>query len=322
MRIAITGASGFIGANLVPLLEKAGHELRLLSRQPARQKNSASTEWVYGELQDNASLRNLVSGADAVINLAAMVSIKDGRDDRLIEVNTTGIRLLAAAAQEAGVRRFIHISSAIAYEQAPYDQPMDEHRPLLQSQANSYAWSKSLAQAIALEHNQQGMEVLVLAPTGVMGPNDHQPSLLGELIIKLYTGQVPALFPGGIDLVDVRDVAAAIVTALTSGTPGQAYLLSGNWATLGTLCEYIGAISGKRIALPVLPLWLVYAVLPVVRIRARITRRPALYTRQAVDTLVYSNKRIDHTRAQQELGFHPRPLRETVKDSLAQFFML
>lgn len=318
MRIAITGASGFIGTVLIPLLSQE-HTLRLLTRKPLPENIPAGIEFVYGNLLDNDNLQELVEGADVVIHLAAMISVDDHPDEMVFQVNTSGTRMLAAAALQAGVKRFIHLSSVTAYNQKPYDEPMDESRAPAQDVQHSYDHSKVVSQAIALEYNGNGMEVVVLAPTAVIGPYDRQPSLIGKAVVNIYNGKIPALFPGGVDFVDVRDVAAAIVSAIGRGTPGHVYLLSGEWASLVTLSKEIGTIKGKRISLWVVPLWLVFSMLPLVRMLARLRGGPPYYTKQSVYNLIYSNKKINHSKAQAELQFQPRAFKETLQDTIDWF---
>jgi dihydroflavonol-4-reductase len=319
MKIAITGASGHIGSALVPLLLAAGHSLRLLTRDPSRNTGTDKVEYIAGDLLNKESLQDLVTGADAVIHLAAVISISDHKDEMVFRVNTMGTRLLADAALQAGVKRFIHISSVTAFCQAPYDERMDESRDLLQSARFSYDYSKAVSQAMVLEYANSGLEVIVLAPTAVIGPHDEKPSLLGRAVIKLYTGKIPALLPGGVDFVDVRDVAAAIAAALTGGTPGKVYLLNGEWLSLAAFSRRIALISGKKIALPIVPVWLVFLMLPVIKLWAGITATPPLYTRMSVDNLIHSNKKIDHSLATAELQFTPRPFAATLRDTIEWF---
>lgn len=320
MKIAITGASGFLGSVLIPLLLEEGHSLRLLIRNPSQRiENWREVEYVTGALPDETSIRSLVEHADVVVHLAALISLDDRPDKELFRINTEGSRLLLAASKRAGVKRFIHLSSVTAYNQAPYDLPMNEDRPLLAGTGYTYDHSKAAAQAIALSYNGNGMEVIVLAPAAILGPQDQKPSLLGAAIIRMYQGRLPALFPGGVDFVDVRDVAGAIVNALTRGVPGQAYLLGGEWASLVTLCRYIGSIKGKKILVPVLPLWLVLAGLPVTKLWTALSGAPPLYTRQSIYNLVYSSKMIDHSRAGKDLLFQPRPLTDSLRDIINWF---
>ncbi len=319
MKIAITGASGFIGKVLLPLLSAQGHSLRLLNRGPVPVNNRENIMYIHGDLLQENSIRQLVDGSDIVIHLAAMISMTDKADTDAFRVNTEGTRLLLVAAQQAGVRRFIHLSSVTAFELAPYDQPMDESRGPAIAKPNSYDASKVIAQAAALACNNSNFEVIVLAPTAVMGPFDQRPSLLGKAIINMYKGNLPALFPGGVDFVDVRDVAAAVVSALTGGQPGTTYLLSGEWLSLKNLNAQIAEINVQKNKIPVLPLWLVLGLLPLVRLWAKITSGPPYYTRQAVYQLIRSNKRIDHSKATAALNFKPRPFAETIRDEIEWF---
>lgn len=319
MKIAITGASGYIGSVLVPLLLSDGHTLRLLTRKPLPEMAPEGICFVQGHLLEEPAIRRLVAGADAVIHLAAVISVDDRQDKTLFDINTSGTWLLAATAQQAGVKRFIHLSSVTAYNQAPYDQPMDESRDVVKTTRYGYDYSKAVSQAIALEYNGNGMEVIVLAPTAVMGPFDQQPSLIGKAVVSMYKGKIPALIPGGVDFIDVRDVAGAIVSALNRGTAGAVYLLSGEWVSLVSLNREIGRIKERPLTLPVVPLWLVFSMLPLVRMLAAISGGPPFYTRQSVYNLIYSNKKIDHAKATAELNFRPRPFTETLRDTIDWF---
>ena len=312
MTIAITGATGHIGSALTPLLEAEGYALRLLVRPGAsptlRGPGDRAPQTIPGNLLNPASLAILVQGADAVIHLAARISLQDGDDEETMRVNVEGTRLLLEAAKNAGVRRFIHLSSVTAFAQAPYQERMDETRGPATAGARDYEHSKVLSQALAL-----GYGGLVLAPSAVIGPFDRRPSAMGRAIMDIYRGKVPALFPGGVDFVDVRDVAEAIRQALNRGTPGTAYLLSGRWVSLKDL----GNGLGRKI--PVLPPWLILGTLPLVKGWAKMTGQTPLYTRQAVHHVLCSNQKIDSAKAKTQLGWHPRPFEETLKDTIEWF---
>ncbi|MBC9935011.1 NAD-dependent epimerase/dehydratase family protein [Chitinophaga qingshengii] len=317
MKIAITGAMGYIGSVLTPLLLAQGHQLRIHARKT--QAPVTGVTYVYGSLLDPDFVAAFVQDMDAVIHMAAVISVSDTPDMDAFHFNTATTRLLTEVAQRSRVRRFLLISSITAYEQAPYDMPMDETRPYTQGMRYSYDHSKAVSQETALAANGPSLEVLVLAPTAVIGPFDQRPSLIGDAVIRIYQGKIPAIFPGGVDFVDVRQVANAIVQALTAGTPGQAYILSGEWMTLKTLSAHIARIKGKRIFLPVVPLWLVMGSLPLVRAWARLTGGAPYYTRQSVYNLTRSNRKIDNSKARRELGFQPGSLVNTLQDTIAWF---
>ncbi|NML40182.1 NAD-dependent epimerase/dehydratase family protein [Chitinophaga sp. G-6-1-13] len=317
MKIAITGATGYIGSVLTPLLLAQGHQLSIHARKT--QPPVTGITYVYGSLSDPDFVSSFVAGMDAVIHMAAVISVSDTPDMDAFHFNTTTTRLLTEAAQGASVRRFLFISSITAYEQSPYDVLMNETRPYTQGMRYSYDHSKAVAQEAALACNGPALEVIALAPTAVIGPFDQRPSLIGDAVIRIYRGKIPAIFPGGVDFVDVRQVAQAIAQALTAGTPGQAYILSGEWMTLKTLSSHIAQIKGKRIFLPVLPLWLVMGLLPLVRAFSRLTGGAPFYTKQSVYNLIRSNRKIDNSKARSELGFNPGSLTATLQDTIAWF---
>lgn len=318
MTIAITGASGYLGQVLTPLLAAGGHSLRLLVRSPLP-ADIPSTQLISGDLLCRESLEALVQGAEAVIHMGAVISIQDKPDAHALAVNVDGTRYLLEASLNAGVRRFIQVSSVAAFNQAPIDQPMREDRRTAASEQHTYDYSKSISQQMALSYNQRGMEVIALAPSALFGPFDTKPSLIGKAIISMCKGRVPALLPGGVDFVDVRDVAAAIVASLERGEPGSVYLLSGKWVSLEDFAKEVGIARGKKLSLPVLPLWLICGSLPFVKALGSLTGAPPYYTRQAIRNLVCSNRKIDSSRARAELQFEPRPFQETLKDTIAWF---
>ncbi|RFS19371.1 NAD-dependent epimerase/dehydratase family protein [Chitinophaga silvatica] len=319
MEIAITGATGFVGSVLVPMLLAEGHTLRLLTRKPQPLAPKDGIIWIKGDLSDKESLHTLTKGAAILIHLAAVISVSDQPSPYVQDINTLGTQNLFLAAKNAGIKRCIHLSSITAYNQFPYDEVLDETRGPVLSTTPGYDYSKLVSETLALSFNDENMQVLVLSPTAIVGPYDSRPSLIGKAIINIYKGKIPALFPGGVDFVDVRDVAIAIRNAITKGTPGRVYILSGYWRTLQELAGCIGTIRGKRISLPVVPLWLVFSMLPLVKAWAALTGGPPYYTKQSVYNLIYSNKKISHAMATTALDFNPRPFETTIRETLEWF---
>ena len=320
MVIAMTGASGFVGRVVAPLLVGRGCRVRALVRS-AGPAGMAGVEMVTGDLLRKESLAELVRGADVVIHLAAAITVGDRFDSEAFRVNSEGTRLLLEAALAAGVRRFIQVSSVIVFEQAPYDRVLNEDRPLALESAYDYERSKLAAHTMALSFNAPGFEVIVLAPTAVIGPYDWRPSRIGEMVMNLYRGRIPAIFDAGIDFVDVRDVAAALVASLDHGRPGQVYLLSGGWRSLAELRDAVAfaAVKGRRVLPLTLPLWLVRGAVPLVRVFSAVTGALRYFNRAAIDKLVYSNRHVDASRARAELGFASRPFAETIRDTVEWF---
>ncbi len=318
MTIAVTGSSGFVGSVLVPQLLAAGHRLKLLSRTKD-QDVPVNVEFVYGDLLNKESLETLVNDADAVIHLAAVISIKDGNDRHAFDTNVLGTKYLLEAARSANVRKFIHLSSVLAFNQRPYNEQMDETREASDASLKNYDLSKAISQQTALDYNDENFKVIALAPSAIFGPGDNKPSLIGNAIINMYSRKIPALFTGGIDYVDVRDVVQAIINALMLGAEGKVYLLSGEWIGLKELAAKIGAITGRKILLPIVPLRLIFFSLPLIKLWSVITGQLDYFTKQSVYNLIYSNKKISHSLAEKELNFHPRSFDESLKDTIDWF---
>jgi dihydroflavonol-4-reductase len=319
MKVAVTGASGHIGVNLCRELSKNGHTVRALVHNNQQSLQGIQLETVPGDLRDRASLTALVQQADIVIHLAAVISIRGNRTGELFDINVEGTRRILEASQNASVRRFIHFSSIHALEQSPFDQVLDENRPLAFDDKMAYGRSKARAEKTVLEAAEQGLDAVILSPTAVIGPFDYGPSLMGRALILLALGKLPALVTGGYDWVDVRDVVGATLAAIEKGKKGERYLLAGHWKTLEQISELVCALTDRRPKKFTCPNWLARFGLPFINLYCSLTDKEPLYTRDALYTLRMSHKNISHKKAARFLGYKPRPFEETLKDTLDWF---
>ncbi len=316
MKIAITGTTGHIAASLIPLLIDKGHSLRVLlyEQQPAFDLSAA--EVVKGALAKISSLDELVKDCDVVIHAAAKISINSNQDTAVYETNVNGTKNIFNAAKKAAVKKFIYISSIHAYEQFPSNRTLNEKSNYCSNKASGYDRSKRDAEKFLLENAAVEMELVILNPTGIVGPPDHKPSLMGQAIIDIYNKKIPSLIKGGFDFCDVRDIANGIALAMEKGQNKNAYFLSGKWISLYELHKIIMEIKSDKQFLPVLPGWAAYAGLPFIKLLAGIKKQAPLYTKESLDALVYGNKKIDYSKAVNELGYTCRPIKETIIDSI------
>jgi len=319
MRIAITGANGHIGCNITRLLLEEGHELRLLVHQRQDSVAELGAELVRGDVTDAAAMAGLVRGMDAVVHTAGRISIDGDRDGSLSRVNAVGTRTVVGACLSERVGRLVHFSSIHTYDPFPLDQPLDETRPPVSHRASAYDRSKLEADQAVLAGVAQGLGAVMVAPTSVIGPNDHYPSLLGQAVIDIVRGRMPVLVPGGYDFVDVRDVARGVMAALTRGRAGEKYLLSGHYLTIRELAALIGQASGRRAPQTVLPTWLLRGLVPVFRGVARAGGKPPLLTEESLRALIESNPQVSSRKAADELGYTRTPAAETIGDTIAWF---
>lgn len=314
--IAVTGGSGHLGGVLLPLLLNEGYRVRALVRNH-QAHFPEQVEQVLGDLGSTDALQDLVQGMDVLIHSAALISVSGDPHGLVYKTNVTGTKQVLNVAREAGLSRFLYIGSVHAYQNRPHLERLDESRPMV-VQGGAYDQSKSEAQQWVLAQNQPGFETLALCPTSMVGPPDLKPSLLGQAIQDIAAGKIPAVFPGGFDFCDVRDVAQAVVNAIHAGRPGQAYLLGGTWYSMREMGMHIGTLVGKPILLPEIPFWLGKFLLPISRMYARVSGQKTEFTAEALDILRFGPRLVCSDKAKNELNYHCRDLSESLKDVLKE----
>jgi dihydroflavonol-4-reductase len=317
MKIALTGASGHIGTNLCRSLLDNNHNLRVLSNRYTASLEGLDLELVKGDIFNITSLRELADGAEVMIHLAASITING--DQQVFDTNVVGTKNVLDVVKSSKVKRLLHFSSIHALVHQPLDQTLDEERPLAVLDHIIYNQSKALAEELVLHDVESGLDAVIINPTSVMGPNDFKPSLIGQAIIQLYKGKIPALIPGGYDWVDVRDVVAGTISAMENGRSGQSYLLSGHFKTLPELYEQIIMIQGKDKKLPVIPFWLAEAGVPFLKVWARLCGNKPLYTKKSIEILKTSHTKISSNKARNEFGYESRPFKDTLRDTIEWF---
>jgi dihydroflavonol-4-reductase len=164
----------------------------------------------------------------------------------------------------------------------------------------------------------RGLDAVIIYPTAIFGPYDFQPSFFGEALLGIAQRKLPALVKGGFDWVDVRDVVAGAMLAEERAPAGGRYLLSGHWVSMCDIAGMVAEITGVRTERPVCPLWLAHIGAPFVKGMSRLNGRRPLYTSVSLRALK-SNRHISHERGSRELGYQPRPFRETLADTLRWF---
>jgi dihydroflavonol-4-reductase len=315
----VTGASGHIGGNLARALLAQGRRLRLLVREDRRAVEGLAAELVMGDVTDPGSLARALQGADVVYHLAARISIVGEEGGLVQRTNVLGTRNVVEACLAAGVKRLGHFSSIHAFSQDPLEQPLDETRaPVPGKGSPAYDRSKAAGEQEIRAGLERGLDAVIVNPTAVLGPFDFKPSRMGEVIRGLSQRRFLALIEGGFDWVDVRDVAAGAIAAEERGRRGEKYLLSGHWLSLRELAGLVEEISGTRAPAWTSPTWLAHLGAPFVTAWSKMTGKQPLYTTESLYAL-RANRAISHDKATRELGYSPRPLRETVEDALRWF---
>jgi dihydroflavonol-4-reductase len=319
MTVVVTGASGHLGANLVQTLLDRGERVRVLVHRStsALADLDHRLERVQGSVCEPDTLGPAFEGATRVYHLAGVISIDGDADGRVHRVNVEGTRNVARACREAGVGRLVHVSSVHAFDMHPRDEVLDETRAQVadSNRHSAYDRSKALGERVVREAIAAGLDAVIVNPTGIMGPVDHGPSRLGQLLCDLANRKLPALLDGGFDFVDVRDVATAVCSAGERGRCGENYIIGNAWYSLRELAALVEDQTGRRAPAFVSPVWAARFGVPFARVGSRLRGREPAFTRESLEVLL-SNRSISSRKARTELGHAPRPLRETVADSI------
>lgn len=321
----VTGAAGLVGANLVRALLAQGVAVRAMIHSDQRTLAGLDVELVQGDVRDPASLERACQGAEVVYHLAGLISIEMGGRDRLEQINVIGVRNVVNACLHSRVRRLVHFSSIHAFLQEPLDQPLDESRPLVNmvsaevsQQFAPYDLTKAMGEDEVRAGVARGLDAVILNPTGILGPQDIYPSFFGRALLMMARGRLPVLVQGGFDWVDARDVALGAIQAAQLAPAGAQYLLGGHWRSVKELAALVGELRGRPAARLAVPLGLAKLGVPLFRLWGQLTHSQPLYTDVSLQAL-RGNHHISHARATRELGYSPRPLEETLADTLDWF---
>jgi dihydroflavonol-4-reductase len=313
----VTGASGFVGSHLVRALAARGDELRLLARRDANLEHLDDLEFerTTGDITDRRAVRRAMKGAERVFHVAGSTSMRGGGDrQRIFDVNVGGTIHVVEEALRAGVERVVHTSSAGAVGPARPGGTADESQPFRAADLGlSYVNSKHEAEVEVLKAVTHGLDVVIVNPTFVLGPDDPT-GTSNALVKRLMLRQIPFFIDGGLNIVDVRDVAKGHLQADRKGKAGERYILGGRNFTLSRLFADIGRISG------VPP--------PPVKVSPRLTSAAVAVAQRAGLPTPVSEEEVRSaqqwwtyrsTKARKELGFKPRPHEETLEDAIAWY---
>ena len=319
MLAVVTGASGHLGMNLVNALLARNWQVCSVVHINSEHLKKLDVEMVHGDTLNPLLLEKAFRGADVVFNLAGKVSVVGWNRPEVEALNIKGPENIIAACKKCNVGRLVHVSSFHACNQEPYNRHLDEERSLVDDKnAIPYDYSKACGERLVRKARAEGMDAVVVSPTGIIGPYDYQPSHFGAILVSIGKGKLPALVDAGLDWVDARDVADGMIKAAQIEKPSEKYMLSGQWVSLKDISIQIAQITGNPAPYFTSPMWLAKAGAPFAEIYSRISGSRALFTGISLIALG-SNANVSHAKAAAELGYNPRPLSETIKDTIEWF---
>ena len=240
--VFLTGASGFIGGHVLDALLDAGYSVRALVRTPGLGARPRLSE-VVGDVTRSGELVGAMRGCRFVVHCAAAYSFAPRERARIHATNVLGTASLLEAARLAGVSRAVVTSSSATVGPARPGRLATEDDHADVDGRSAYHDSKIAAERAALAAR---VPALLILPTAPVGARDWKPTPTGTALLTFLRGRVVASVDGGLNIVAVRDVAAAHVAALEAGEPRRRYLVAGENLSFDELWARLAAISGRR----------------------------------------------------------------------------
>jgi len=312
----VTGATGFLGSHLARTLVERGDDVRVTVRPTSRLDalEGLDVERVTADILDARAMAVAVRGVDRVFHVAGSTRIRDD-EHRLHRVNATGTRVVLEACLHAGVERVLHTSSVAALGPAPRGSTADETQVARAKDLAQvpYAAAKHAAEQEALRAAARGLPVVTASPAHAFGPGDHLRSST-EVVRRFLLRRIPAYVDGGINVVDVRDVAEGLVLVAEKGEPGERYILGDRNYTWERLFADLGRLSGVEPPALKLPVPAALALADAAR-SLPLPVRPLVDAAEVRAAAHYWTYRS--TKARRQLGWTTRPHEETVEATVA-----
>ena len=315
----VTGATGHVGNVLVRKLLERGEKVRALIL-PGESRESISglnIEAFEGDVLNLDSVFESMRGVKGIFHLAGVISIMPGPNPFVHKVNVAGTKNILRVATEKRIK-LIYTSSIHAIQRV-VDGVIDESLPYdMNNPYGAYDRSKAEATLDVLNAALTGLEAVVVCPTGVIGPYDFRRSMMGAVIHDAAIAKATLYVDGAYDFVDVRDVADGLISAAKNGKRGESYILSGQKITVRYMLETVREITGKNFFQMRIPFDLAKVAAMFTPMYYQLANATPRFTPYSLEVL-QSNSNISHAKATRELGYSPRSLYESIKDTVKWF---
>ncbi len=319
-RYYVTGGTGFLGSHIIKELTEQGAKVSalVLPNDKYVKLLPDSVSVTYGDVTDINSIRLWLKCAErpcCVIHCAGIVSIATSPGPMLEKVNVGGTANILNVCKELAIDRLVYVSSVHAIPELEKGKTMTEITDFSPDKVSgAYAKSKATATAMVLSAAKEGLNAVVVHPSGIIGPNDYSLGNIANMLLAYCRGKLPLSVKGGYDFVDVRDAAHGVIACSEKGRTGECYILSGEYATVDEIISEASMITNVKKPLFNLPLKPVMLIARLVERMVKKGKTP-FFTPYSIAVLG-SNASFSHEKASNELGYHPRPINETVLDTV------
>jgi len=312
----VTGGTGFVGTHVVRALRARGGSVRCLARPGSRRENleGLDVEVVEGDLTDPASLARAIQGVSTLYHVAADYRLWARDPQELYRANAGGTENVLAAAAHAGVSKVVYTSSVAALGLAEDGSPGTEATPVSREKIiGHYKKSKYDAERVAEGWSKKGLPVVIVNPSTPIGERDVKPTPTGQMIVDFLNRRLPAYVDTGLNLIDVRDVAAGHLAAAEKGKPGERYILGHRDMSLKEILDALSRLTKLPAPSFRLPHWIPLTVAAFTTGVARVTGKAPRFSLESVRMSTH-RMYFDPSRAVRELGLPQTP----VEDALAR----
>lgn len=303
-KILVTGATGFIGSNLVKKLYSGKNKIIIFAGNTYHPfLKGLKIKRTQGDVRDYESVLKAVKGSDYVYHLAAC-SLNTIRDkEEIFGVNVLGTENVMSACLESNVKKVVHVSSCSALGFSKNQKKKLDENDYLDFKDQLYGQSKKLGEDKVKEFVAKGLNATIVLPSYVIGAGEIDPARFG-LFKSLARGRIKFAYPGGGGTVAVEDLVQGLILAMKKGRAGERYILSNENASFFDRCNLIAGILKKskiRIKLPRItyyPMYLLGVILPIVVKNPPITTETIRWS--------YNFRYYDLSKAKRELGWQPK----------------
>ena len=317
----VTGASGFLGNNIIRMLEHDDNaEVRafVLNGESISSLNNLKCSIYYGDVTKADTLNSVFDGCDGIeifaIHCAAVVYIKSKYNSKVYDVNVNGTKNIVDKVLEYNAK-LIYVSSVHAIPEKSDGNLISEVSIFNPDDVvGLYAKTKAEAARYVMDSvKDKGLNACIVHPSGILGPYDFSNSHLTALVREIVRGKLPMCVKGGYDFVDVRDVAKGIIMACDKGKMGECYIMSGEFVSIKKLADLVCDVVGRKRIKVVLPIMIAKIVAPFYEMYYNVKGKTPLFTKYSLYTLS-SNSNFSNEKAKRDLGFVTRDITDTVKD--------
>ncbi|MFC1949236.1 SDR family oxidoreductase [Chloroflexota bacterium] len=316
----VTGATGFIGSSIVRELLKDGVEVKVLVRKESNTKNidGLDVEKTYGDIRDKESVKAALKGCNTLYQTAALYA-NWARDNKTFDdINIEGTRNTLSAALEQGVDRVVYTSSISAVGYGEEGKPADEETEFNIWEGNHYCRTKHSGELEARKFCEQGLPVVIVNPAVVLGVRDIKPTPSGEFVVSILNKKMSGYGDGGINLVDVEDVARGHILAAQKGRIGERYILGNANMTIKEFFDLVAEVGGVEAPKRKMSYPMAITLAYFFKLVSSINRKPPLFPVSAARNFgKYAY--YDCSKAVKELGMPQTPVKTTIEKAVNWF---